>query len=220
MNKKIIAISVSVVALIGVFIFGALKYKESERQRLGFLADENIKLFYPDHSPVIGAKDAKVILTEFLDPECESCRMFAPKVKGILKMYEGKVKLVVRYAAFHKNSAHAIKVLEATRKQGKFAESLSYLFQNQPAWASHHNPKPLLVFKFLAQLGLDIDQIKKDMLDPKIQETIEKDTMDMKLLKVRGTPTFFVNGKPLEQFSLGHLYTAINKAVLESYPKE
>ena len=71
-------------------------------------------------------------ISEFLDPECESCRMFAPKVKKLVEMYHGQVKLVIRYAAFHKNSKHAIRVLEATRKQNKYKESLNLLFDYQP----------------------------------------------------------------------------------------
>ena len=55
------------------------------------------------------------------------------------------------------------------------------------------------------------------MQDPKIDKLIEQDAKDMKTLKVRGTPTFFVNGKPLAQFGLGYLYEAINKEVLKSY---
>lgn len=218
MKNKLIPIVLSVVILLAIFFIGAHFYKKSEKERLGFLAQENIKLFYPDYSPVYGDKDAKVIITEFLDPECESCRKFYPEIKKVLKMYEGKVKLVVRYAAYHRNSMHAIKVLEATRKQGKFWESLELLFKYQPAWASHHDPRPLLVFDYLPEVGVDIEQLKKDMQNPEIIKHIEQDAKDMEELKVQGTPTFFVNGQPLEQFGVGYLYTAIDREVKKYYP--
>lgn len=220
MKNKFVPIIISVVVLVGIFFAGAHFYKQSELKRLGFLADEKIELFFPSHAPVYGAKDAKIIVTEFLDPECESCRMFYPEVKKVLKMYEGKVKLVVRFAALHRNSKHAIKVLEATRKQGKFWESLELMFKYQPLWADHHNPKPLQVFYYLPEVGVNVDQLKKDMNDPEILKRIAQDAKDMEELKVRGTPTFFVNGKPLDQFGLGYLYNAIDQEVKKYYPSK
>lgn len=218
MNNKTL-LGVFSLALVASFFLGAYFYNEYEKKRLGFLASDNIKLFYPDHAPVYGAADAKVIITEFLDPECESCRLFFPKVKQLMQMYQGKVKLVVRYAAFHKNSVHAIKVLEATRKQNKYWESLELLFNYQPAWADHHHPLPLLVFNYLPEVGVDVDQVKKDMNDSSIDKIIEQDMKDLQTLNVRGTPTFFVNGKPLESFGIGQLYSLVSKEVEKAYKK-
>lgn len=217
MKNKIIAIAISIIVVGGLFFLGNSLYKKSEQERLGFLASDNAKLFVPDYSPVFGDENAKVIITEFLDPECESCSMVYPKVKNLLEMYKGKVKLVIRYAAFHANSVHAIKVLEATRIQKKYWESLDLLFKNQNEWASHHDPKPFLVFTLLEKIGLNIDQLKKDMENPKTMEIIAGDAHGLKELKVQGTPTFFVNGKPLESFGIGYLYSAVAKAVKESY---
>lgn len=36
---------------------------------------------------------------------------------------------------------------------------------------------------------------------PEIQKVLEQDTADVKLHKVKGTPSFFVNGSPLIEFS-------------------
>lgn len=217
MKNKIIAIIVSVFVIGGLFFLGSSLYKNSEMERLGFLANDNAKLFAPDYSPVFGDDKAKVVITEFLDPECESCSMVYPKVKNLLDMYKGKVKLVIRYAAFHANSVHAIKVLEATRIQNKYWESLDLLFKTQQEWASHHDPKPFLVFTLLEKIGLNIDKLKKDMESAKTMEIIAQDAHGLKELKVQGTPTFFVNGKPLESFGIGYLYSAVAKAVKESY---
>ena len=125
--------------------------------------------------------------------------------------------MVIRYAAYHKNSVHAIKVLEASRKQNKFAQSLDTMFKNQPDWANHHNPKPNRVYKYLASVGVDIKQLKKDMQDPSIIQIISKDASSMKKLNVRGTPTFFINGKPLSKFGIGELYDFVTKEVNLQY---
>ena len=119
------------------------------------------------------------------------------------------MKLVIRYAAFHNNSIFAIHALEAARKQGKYWEALEYLFHKQPAWGDHHNPRADLIFVFLKEIGIDTEQLQKDMEDPKIAEMIAQEMTDLRELDVRGTPTFFVNGKPLENFGIQYLKKAI-----------
>lgn len=215
-NKKLIFIG-SAIALVIFFIVGANVYKNYEHKRLGFLAKENSSLFIRDYSPQFGSEDARIYITEFLDPECESCRKFYPQVKNLLKVYKGKVKLIVRYAAFHKNSKIAISALEATRKQGKYWESLELLFKYQPNWGNHHNPRPDLIFEYLPLVGVNIVQLKEDMKDNKIKKIIQQDAADLRELKVRGTPTFFVNGKPLERFGMKYLKKAIEIEVKKYY---
>ena len=215
-NKKIVFIG-SAIALVTFFVVAANVYKNYENKRLGFLAQENSTLFIRDYSPQFGSEDAKIYITEFLDPQCESCRAFYPQVKKLLKNYEGKVKLIVRYAAFHKGSKIAISALEASRKQGKYWESLELLFRYQPGWGNHHNPQPNLIFEYLPEVGVNIERLKEDMKDNKIQQIIEQDTADLRELKVRGTPTFFVNGKPLERFGMEYLKQAIESEIKKYY---
>jgi protein-disulfide isomerase len=210
MNKKIL-IGVTSAIFVCLFIAAKFFFQTSEKEHLSFLANENSKVFVRDYSPRLGEASAPVYLVEFLDPECESCRSFYPEVKRILSMYTGKVQLVVRYAPFHGNSVFAIKILEAARKQGKYWETMEMLFHYQPIWGDHHSPRPELIWSYLPGLDLDIDRLKKDMEDPAIEGMIAQEISDAKELNVRGTPTFFVNGKPLERFGVAYLIEAIEK---------
>jgi protein-disulfide isomerase len=201
-KNKIIIVSLVVVVLIGGFVAASKMYKSQESERIEFIAKENFKKFVPDYAPTLGSTNPEVYLVEFLDPECESCRQFYPYVKMLMQENEGKIQLVVRYAPFHPNSRYAIKILEAARKQGKYWETLEVLFRHQPEWGSHHHPQPELIWKYLPQAGVDLDKIKNDMNDPAIDEMLEKEVNDLKELGVRGTPQFYVNGRPLETFGL------------------
>ena len=107
-------------------------------------------------SPVLGRVDAPVTIVEFLDPACEACRAYAPVVKQILFLYPEDVRVVVRFAAFHPGSDEAIRVIEAARKQGKFAEVLGALFDRQPEWASHSGPNPARTWDIAAENGVDL----------------------------------------------------------------
>ncbi|MDD0851718.1 thioredoxin domain-containing protein [Halobacteriovorax sp. GB3] len=216
LNKKILALFTFSV-LCALFLVGVKVYDSMEQEKFETMSKEKTQLFVRDYSPVFGDKEAKVTLIEFLDPECESCRAFYPAVKQLMKFYEGKLKLVVRYAPFHRNSVHAIKVLEATRKQDKYWESLEILFKYQPMWASHHDPKPEKVFDILPDVGVDIAKLKEDMKDPKLEEILKQEVSDLKMLGVRATPTFFVNGRPLEKFSFDHLRELVDSEVKKFY---
>lgn len=215
-NKTILYIG-STCFLLACFLVGVMKYQDTQREQYSFMAQKNFEIFVRDYSPRYGNKEAKVFLTEFLDPECESCRMFYPQVKSLLKKYEGKVQLVVRYAPFHKNSHIAVAALEAARMQGKYWEALETLFYFLPQWGDHHNPRPELIFEYLSKLGLDMEKLKKDMSAPKIKLIMEQDKQDLKTLEVRRTPTFFVNGRPLERFGMGYLDTLIKEEVDKLY---
>ncbi|MFP5384767.1 MAG: DsbA family protein [Bacteriovoracia bacterium] len=213
MKNKFILVAVAVVVLITGFILASKSYKAEETKRLEFVAKEDFRKFVPEYAPKLGPTNPDVYLVEFLDPECESCRLFFPIVKSILQENEGKVQLVVRYAPFHPNSKFAIKILEAARKQGKYWETLTVLFQHQPEWGSHHHPRPELIWTYLPQAGVDIEKIKVDMTDPAIDEMIEQEVKDLNALGVRGTPTFFVNGRPLETFGVEPLKDLIQEEI-------
>ena len=216
-NKNYLYIGTTALVL-GLFLLGAKFYKDSQKDKLSFLAKEQQELFIRDYSPRFGNKDAKVFLIEFLDPECESCRMLYPHVKNLIKEYEGKVQLVVRYAPFHGNSKIAVAALEAAKKQNLYWESLGLLFERQPEWGSHHHPRIDLIFDFLPAIGIDVDQLKLDMRDPKINKIIDQDIADLKQLGVRATPTFFVNGKTPEAFGFNHLKNLIDEEIKRLYP--
>ena len=214
-NKSIIILS-SIVTLVGIFFAGIKYYQSIQNEELEALSKKEFLKFVPDYAPKLGPERPKVYLVEFLDPECESCREFYPYVKMLLKENEGQIQLVVRYAPFHGNSRFVIRILEASRKQGKYWEVLENLFQYQPLWGSHHDPKPDLVWKYLPETGVDIEKIKKDMLDPAIDEMIASEVSDAENLGVRGTPTFFVNGKMLQVFGYEPLRELIQKELLSS----
>ena len=215
-NKNYLYIG-TIALTLGLFLLGTKFYKDSQREVLSFLATEQQELFVRDYSPRFGNPEAKIFLTEFLDPECESCRMLYPHVKNLIKEYDGKVQLVVRYAPFHGNSQIAIAAVEAARNQNLYWEALTLLFERQPEWGSHHHPRIELIFDFLPSIGVDIDRLKLDMRSQKIAEIIKQDSEDLKMLGVRATPTFFVNGKTPKAFGFKHLKNLIDEEVKRLY---
>lgn len=207
-NTKTIILA-SIALLLAIFLGAAVWYKKSEATKYASEVIQQQDILVRPHAASTGPADAKVTLVEFLDPECESCRAFFPFVKQLLSKYPNDLRLVVRYAPFHPNAKMAIKIMEAARKQDKYWETMAVLFYYQPSWGDHHNPQPELMWNYLPEAGVDVEKIRADFDDPKVDELIALDEADLKALGVKATPTFFVNGQPLEKFGFEPLEEAI-----------
>ncbi|MBF0595570.1 MAG: thioredoxin domain-containing protein [Candidatus Omnitrophica bacterium] len=144
-------------------------------------------------SAVLGPKDAPVTITVFDDYQCPFCGKFYPAAVDGQKAFPDKVRLVVKHypLPFHNMARPAAKAALAAAEQGKFFEMSDLIFANA---ASLSNDK----FKELAgKAGLKVDQFLKDLkdkdaaYDKKIQDDIDLGGK----VDVRGTPTYYLNGK-------------------------
>ena len=205
MNRRTLIIVTAVVA-VGLFAIGGLLYSPTSKEVAVTKPVSNEAPLVRPHSPVFGAKDAPVTIVEFFDPACEACRAFHPVVKKILCEFQGKVRVVLRYTPFHgEASEQAIRVLEAARMQGVFEPVLEALLEFQPRWASHGAPAPGLILAIAEQAGLDADNAQTQMMAPQTVGVLNQDRADVEAVGVRQTPTFFVNGKPLDPFGADEL---------------
>ena len=169
------------------------------------------RLVYAD-SPTLGPADATVTLVEFLDPECEACRAAYPVVKDLMAEYEDEVRLVVRYVPGHGNSALAAAAIEEAGKQGRYWEALEYFFAQQTEWGEQQEPQTEAFLRYGAELGLDVESLGAALASPDLTK-LERDLADAQALGIRGTPTFFVNGRVVEDPSEQGLRAAIEEAL-------
>lgn len=215
--KKGLIFAVSIILLVTVFAIGSVYFKGKKADKAGTVAMENAAVFNRDYSQTIGGDDAKVVITEFLDPGCETCRAMHPFLKQILASRPGRIKLVIRYAPLHEGADEMVKILEASKEQGKYWETLDVMYESQPYWASHSNPQPEKIWQFLPKAGLDIDKLKKDMQSPEVQRNVEQDIADARALRVTKTPGYFVNGRPLVEFGYEQLLDLIQSEYNKYY---
>lgn len=211
-NKKLVGITLFV--LVVLFIALGYFYKNSQNNKESSLVSSNTTSLVKQQSISFGENKQNVTVVEFLDPECESCALFYPIMRKLYKEHYSDIKLVIRYLANHKNSKFAIQILEASREQNKYEEVLNIIFEKQSLWAEHNNEKPELLWTFLSQIdGLNIDKLKEDMKNPKIDEILNNDAKDAKDLEVRGTPTVFVNNKKLQRLSEKDLFDLVETEI-------
>jgi len=215
MKRKTLFITAAVV-LLAAFVVGTLVYHVDKADSAQ--AVEREALLVRDHAPTVGPADAKVHIVEFLDPACETCATFYPFVKRMMAANPGRIRVSIRYAPFHKNADQVVKVLEATRRQGKYWEALEALLKSQARWSPNHTPQPDLVWIELEGLGLDLDRVRQDMNAPDIARNVQQDIADARALDVDKTPEFFVNGKPMPSFGFEQLTTLVTDALAKAYP--
>ncbi len=209
-------IIVAVVSLL-VLATGALFYFKGEKAeeptgRPGGAGGELVRM----HSPTLGKADAPVVIVEFLDPACSTCRTFYPLVKDMMAANPDRIRLVMRYAPFHKGSDKVVAALEAARKQGKFWPALEAVLAAQSDWVINHTAQVERVWKHFEGLGLNLEQMRTDMNAPEVASVIAQDVKDALALNVTKTPEFFVNGKPLPRFGYEELKGLVDEALAKT----
>lgn len=218
MSKDIKILALIAVAVIAVAVVGSYLYRSSVQSKPAPDQARNSALVRDD-SPALGPADAKVTIVEFLDPECESCAAFNPVVKNMLKTYDGRVRLVVRYMPLHPNSVPAANFMEAAGEQGKYWQAQELLFRKQPDWGERHGappnaPKPnidALFEGYAKELGLDLDKTMSAVRQNRFAAKLDRDRRDGQSLGVRRTPTIFVNGRELARLDENQLKALIDQ---------
>lgn len=211
MNKdalRIAAIAAALLIGLGVAIY-FYQRAEDEKQRQQAQTAALSPNLIRDHSHSQGPVNAPVTVVEFLDPECEACRAMYPLVKRIQRDFGDQIRLVIRYMPLHPNSEYAAGALEAAAEQGRYWELLELLFINQPSWGDHHRPRPELIPEYARQLDLDMQAFERFLERGTYKEWVQIDHRDGKTLGVRGTPTFFVNGRMLQRLGYEELKSLI-----------
>ncbi len=216
MNQRKIVIVLGIVLVAG-FALAAMLYRSSADKELETAIAEAPSALVRPSARTLGAPEAKVHIVEFMDPGCETCRVFHPLVKQLVLDNPGKVRLSIRYLPLHQGSDTMVKILEAAAKQDRYWETLHLMFESQPQWASHHHPQPEKIWPLLPEVGLDVEAIRRDMESPEIAAILEQDLADARALGIRKTPSFFVNGEPLRQFGHEPLVQLVSQAIAASY---
>jgi len=107
----------------------------------------------------------------------------------------------------------AIRLLVASKAQGKFEPVLDALFERQEEWASHQAPNIPHIGKIATDVGVDLPKARVDAASPAATAVLQQDNEDIVALKVERTPTFYVNGRSLDDFGPEQLLGLVREEV-------
>lgn len=144
-----------------------------------------------------GSDSAAVMLEEFADFQCPTCRVVHPKINEIISKYGSRVKVVFRnypLTNMHPKAYDASVAAEAAGLQGKFWEMQNIIFNNQPTWSNSPNHKQEFE-KYAQTIGLDIDRYKNDVLGMNAKMRVDADINRGRALNITSTPTIILNGR-------------------------
>jgi protein-disulfide isomerase len=183
--------------------------RSSERAGASLTANQFFKLTVPvsavDH--VLGPEHAHVTVVEYADFECPNCKQAAPAVKLLLERFAERVRFAFRHNPLEEVHPHALMAAQAAEcagGQGQFWPMHDLLFENQ----LHLKANQLR--GYAERLGLDMARYTAEMDDQVYLQRIREQQRSGRDSGVRGTPTFFVNGRIHDvSFGIHSLFDAV-----------
>lgn len=156
-----------------------------------------------------GDVNSPVTIVEFTDFQCSACGGMYPVIEAVLKSYGNRVHFVIRnfpLTTIHENAFNAAQAAEAAKAQGKFWEYIDLLFKNQTTLDRDS------LKKYATQAGLDRKRFDAELDAGKYEPIVRRDLEEGEGYGIEATPTFFINGVILTEYSEAGLRAAIERA--------
>lgn len=173
--------------------------RAASQYRPGGGASAGISLVGVGHD--VGGAAARVFIVEFGDFGCSYCAKFNvetyPKIDsayirgGIVRW-----KMVPFVTGMFKNSREVAEAAECAGEQGTFWKMHDLLYLKRKEWMASNDIRTLVV-KYATQVKLDPVPFGRCLMNPEIKRRIQRHDAIAQQLGIRGTPTFFVNGRPV-----------------------
>lgn len=242
MNKRVwIIFAVVIVAALGGLIFwrNQNEVKQSydyvkEIDQDNLVTRENIlaaseksgvkindqKNLIPDH--FVGKKDAKVVVKIYQDFACSHCQAFHNYAEKIIADYSDRVLFISRnFFLNFPNSTATLSAGEAAYVVGgeeKYQQFANLLFRDETfvGQAVPADQRKNIFDSYAKQVGLDETKFSQALMNTTtngVQDKIERDKKLAEKDKVTGTPTWFVDGKKIDEVREDAIRGAIEKAL-------
>ncbi|NVB42635.1 thioredoxin domain-containing protein [Pseudenhygromyxa sp. WMMC2535] len=160
-----------------------------------------------DGRPTLGPADALVTIVTFTDFQCPFCRRVLPTLAELREHYGDDLRIVLRHNPLdmHPQAKAAALAAAAADRQGRFWDMHDALF----AAAADPGLAQTDLVALGERLGLDGHQLAKDMADPELEALVAEDQALAEHFGARGTPSFFINGRPLSGALLVNAFEAL-----------
>lgn len=143
----------------------------------------------------------RVTIVEYSDFQCPACSAYFPLIEQIVREGAGDVRLVYRHFPLpqHKNAVLAAQASEAAGKQEDFWGMYRMLFENQKNWESLSSDEARALFiSYAEKLALNKEVFETDMDSREIGDKITEMKEVAAKAGINSTPTFYVNGKRID----------------------
>jgi protein-disulfide isomerase len=161
-----------------------------ENELTAILLQRHDEVFNDPSSPVGVNPRGNATVVEFFDYNCPYCRKATPILDELEQADKGLRLVFKEYPILGPGSVFAARAALASQKQGR------YLAFHKAMMAYTGQITEGSSLEIAAQVGLDVERLKKDMEDPTIDEAIKRNVALAGALRISGTPTF-IAGKEI-----------------------
>jgi protein-disulfide isomerase len=141
--------------------------------------------------PHRGPDDAPITIVEWSDYACKYCNRVNATLEQLDRLYPGKLRWVYRQFPLDPDNTLAAEASLAAAAQGKFWPMHDRLF------AMHGQVDRAQVELIAGDLGLDMVRFRGDLDAGTFHQQVADDQRVAIDLGVTGTPTFFIDGRPV-----------------------
>ena len=155
-----------------------------------------------DGAPTRGPSDAKVTVVEYSDFQCPYCgRAWELFEKEVYPEYKDKVRFVFKQmplTQIHPWAEDAAVASACALEQGndQFWKVYDGLFAQQAQITKENLPAK--VEEIATAAGLDVPRLKECLAGRKTIDAVKADQSEAMTVGVSGTPTFFINGRRIQ----------------------
>ena len=211
-NSPIFYIGIATAVIFLAIIFAGQSVP-NQQPTLKVVEEKNL---FSEEDKIVGFKEARVTLVEFMDYSCPFCKTINPITKNLISGNNTKLRLVVRHFPLtqlpgHENSYSAALAAEASAKFNKFNEMHNALLEAQ-------NLDRDSIIAIAERIGINKDEFISEWDSESVKAKVERDIKDAENLQVRGTPTFFLNGKQVD-LQNRDLNTEVQAEINRVYPQ-
>jgi len=204
-------LGLSTVALVAVVLYQWILSKAPPQAQLinpqktlaAFQANAEQDIPVGTDDPILGPANAPAQLVVFSDFQCPACRGYAPLLHTLADQYPQQLQIVYKHyplskacnptmqGDMHPRACEAAYAAEAARKQGKF-----WPLHDKLIATSLKEDKSII--DTLAQAsGVDIERFRAESLEESTKAKVQADIDLATRLNVHGTPSVFLNGRPV-----------------------
>ena len=145
-----------------------------------------INLLKEIKNPGIYQKNADITIFEFFDYNCGYCKSVTKMIMDVLSEDKRINFVFVEFPILSQQSYKAALAALASKKQGLYNDFHLSLMNIRGRIDED------IIFEKAKNIGLNIDKLKNDMLDPSIQNILDKNREVAKRLGLNGTPAFII----------------------------
>jgi protein-disulfide isomerase len=160
--------------------------READAKASKVLSDRRSEIFDDPATPVGGNPRGDVTVVEFFDYRCPYCKQVLPSLQTLLKE-DRQLRFVYKeMPVLGPQSVVAAHAALAAQRQGKY-EAFHTAMMGAKGQIGEET-----VYKIAGSVGLDLDQLKRDMAAPEIEQALKANLALAEALNIRGTPGFII----------------------------